>query len=138
MTRKRSRMPPPLSGITLIVGSGRILKPNSRVFVSCAVQKHGGPQIRQHAKTSPVGDAEARHEGTARASRADHQGHDPGSETRAGRHGDGQGPAAEPQQQGAERAALVAHQPGHRDHAEDGPGCRRRLVGQGVVRLRGQ
>lgn len=116
---------------------------NVRIYIRVYLQKYGGSENRQHAKTGTVGDAETGHEGTAGTSRADHQGHDPSTTARARRHGDGQGPIAEPEQQDAERATSVAHQPRHSGHAEERPGGlgrrRRRFVGQGVIiRLRGQ
>lgn len=101
-------------------------------------QQHGGPQIGHYAKTSAVGNAEARHEGTAGPGRADRQGHEPRATARARRHGDGQGPVAESEQQSSERATVAAHKPRHSVHAEEWWWRRRRFVGQGVIRLRGQ
>lgn len=102
-------------------------------------QQHGRPQIGHYAKTGTVGDAEARHEGATGSGGADRQGHEPGATARARRDGDGQGPVAEPQQQGSERAAVVAHKPRHCGHAEERSWWRRRrFVGQGFIRLRGQ
>lgn len=82
-------------------------------------QQHGGPKGRPDAEAGAVGDAEARHEGTAGTSDTDRQGHDAGATACAGRHGDGQGSVAEPQQQTAELATVVADQPGHCGHVEE-------------------
>lgn len=111
-------------------GRNPLTEPGARIsFIrkTCVhPQEHGRPEIGYHAETGAVGNAEARHEGAAGPSGADRQGHDAGTATRPGRHGDGQGSVAEPEQQGAERATVAAHQPGHSGDVEERPNGQRR------------